>query len=122
MSKIVTAINAMISNPELITEVKIGMHKDECFFKYNNKYTWSLISDSSNFYLHYYTNNEDIGYMSQVPSEVWDDENIHSICYSSKELGTKEALESFKELNTILREKLYGMDQILDEIINTGEF
>jgi hypothetical protein len=53
---------------------------------------------------------------------MWHQENINSVPYNTKTLGTKEAKDSFKELNTIIKEKVYGMDDVLDDIIGKGQF
>lgn len=123
MSKIVTAINAMISNPELITNVIQGDIDSECFFNYDKKHSWSIIENKDGkFFLHYYPGNLDIDALASIPGEHWGDADIRSVVYTSEVLGTKEAIDSLKELNSIVREKLYGMDDVLEDIIGTGKF
>lgn len=124
MSKIVTAVNAMISNPDLITNSIQGSMATECFFKYDKKHLWSIIdlSDDGEFALHYYPGNQNIEGLASIPEEHWHEANIKSVVYLTKTLGTKEARESFKELNSVVREKVFGMDDVLSEIIGKGQF
>lgn len=123
MSKIVTAINAMISNSGSITNVVQGDMDSECFFVYDNKHTWSIIENKEGkYFLHYYPGNPRTNELAGIPSEHWHEADIRSVVYTSEVLGTKEALDSLKELNSIVREKLYGMDSVLEEIIGTGKF
>tara|TARA_R110000744_G_scaffold31996_1_gene74979 strand:+ start:288 stop:659 length:372 start_codon:yes stop_codon:yes gene_type:complete len=123
MSKIVTAVNAMISNPDLITNAIQGSMDGECFFKYDKKHLWSIIdSENGEYSLHYYPGNQNLEALASIPEEMWHQENINSVPYNTKTLGTKEAKDSFKELNTIIKEKVYGMDDVLDDIIGKGQF
>jgi hypothetical protein len=124
MSKIVTAINAMISNSELITNAVQGTMDSEQFFKYDKKHIWSIIHNQKKgeYYLHYYPGNQDINHLAIIPEEYWDNAEIKSVAYRSKVLGTKEALDSLAELHSIVSEKVYGMDEVLDEIIDTVPF
>ena len=123
MSKIVTAVNAMISNPDLITNTINGDMDSECFFKYDIKHIWSIIESTDGEYiLHYYPGNQSLEVLASIPEETWHQENIHTVPYNTKTLGTKEARDSFKELNTIIKEKVYGMDDVLDDIIGKGQF
>ncbi|OBT27983.1 hypothetical protein A9263_20535 [Vibrio cyclitrophicus] len=121
MSKIVTAINAMISNSQLITNVVQGDMENECFFMYDKKHVWSIIENrQSHFFLHYYPGQQNSESLAAIPGEHWQDADIHSVVYTSEVLGTKEAIDSLKELNSVVKEKLFGMDRVLDDIINTG--
>lgn len=123
MSKIVAAINAMISNSDSITNVVQGDMDSECFFVYDKKHTWSIIENKAGkYFLHYYPGNPSVNELARIPSQHWHEAEIHSVVYTSEVLGTKEALDSLKELNSIVREKLYGMDSVLEEIIETGKF
>ncbi|WP_417541970.1 hypothetical protein [Methylophaga thalassica] len=124
MSKIVTAMNAMISNPDLITDVTQGAMESEIFFKYDSKYIWSLIVDdtSGTYILHYYPYAKSVSSIASIPEDRWPEADITSVFYNSKVLGTKEALDTFKELHSILNEKVYGMDDVLNDIIGQGQF
>jgi len=55
--------------------------------------------------------------LASIPDEVWMDYAPNSIGYSTNELATKEAKDTFAELYTLVGEKAYGMDGVLDEII-----
>lgn len=122
MSKIIKAINVMVSNPNLITDVVKGANETECFFKYDRKHLWSILRRTDGeFYLAYYPGNQDINELASVPDEYWAEANIHSVSYTSKDLGTKEAKDSMRDLFGVVNEKVYGMDQVLDAIISTDE-
>jgi hypothetical protein len=115
MSKIVTAINAMLANQKKINGVLPGATEsaNEIFFVYDNKFNWSMRQVNSNYLLFYYPGSDDIETIAQVAD--WDP--VAFVRYSSDEIGTQEALETFAELFTVIKEKLYGADEALDEII-----
>jgi hypothetical protein len=120
MSRIVQAINVMISNSKLITESTIGENGSEYFFIYDQKHVWSIYEDSNGtLYLTFYPGNQDIGHLASISNGEWEIVNIKTISYNSHELSTKEALDSLKELYKIAKEKVYGMEEILDEIISS---
>lgn len=121
MSRIVTAINVMVSNPDLITSVIKGAHETECFFKYDLKHKWSiLVNSSGDFHMSYYPGDQDIEYLASIPDDDWGDIVSNYVPYSSKKLGTEEAKQSMSELLTIVKEKAYGIDDVLNDIINSG--
>jgi len=39
------------------------------------------------------------------------------VVYKDSEIGTREARASFTELYSLLTEKVYGVDEVLDDII-----
>lgn len=121
MSKIVKAINVMVSNPRLINSVIHGYHETEIFFIYDEKHPWSILKrkDDGHYYMAYYPGNQDISKIAKIPDEHWDEANVHCVTYTSKELGTKEARESMAELYNLVNEKAYGMDDVLDDIISS---
>jgi hypothetical protein len=43
------------------------------------------------------------------------------VTYTTRVLGTREAVESFANLYTAVREKLYGVDKALDNIVNPSD-
>jgi hypothetical protein len=113
MSKIVTAINVMITNSDKITNVcKNG---EEIFFLYRNKYIWSIRA-SKEYYLYYYPEKYEIAYLSNLGEEQW--ENIDMVIYTTKDLNTREAVDSFKELYEVVLAKILGIDEVLDDIIS----
>jgi hypothetical protein len=67
----------------------------------------------------YYPGNLDISKLASIPDEHWEEADISCVTYTSKELGTKEAKESMGELFNIVNEKAYGMDDVLEDIINS---
>ena len=116
MSKIVQAVNAMLSNPKLITDVMANDH--EYFFLYKSKYKWSIKGvDDSSISLWFYPGSESLQeIMSMSTGMHW--ESISMVHYSDKDIGTKEARSSFIELYNLVKEKLYGVDDVLDDIIS----
>ena len=120
MSKIVKAINVMVSNQNLITNVIRGAHDTEFFFIYDQKHTWSILRTSTDgFILRYYPGDVDIAMIASITDEEWMDHEPTNVMYSSKDLGTKEAHESLKDLYNIAQEKVFGMDDVLDDIIES---
>lgn len=118
MSKIVVAVNVMIMNPDKITSVLHGANEDEVFFLYDKKHKWSLFKNGDNIILSYYPGKNSLEFLASIPAEEWES-GIDMVMYNSKEIGTKEAKASFNELYTLLQNKKYGMDEILDEIISS---
>ncbi len=119
MSKIVSAINAMISNSDLISNIVEGWDSSELFFMYDGIHKWSVTkSYQGELSIHYYSTDEKVEYLANMPQ----DERAKltkTVSYSSETLGTREARESLEELYTVLQEKLFGMDKVFDQIIST---
>ena len=115
MSKIVQAVNAMISNQENITKVIRG--GDEFFFLYRDKYKWSIKkSDEDNTHvLWYYPGPEPLEKLASLAGGDWG--NISMVMYRDDEIGTREASATFAELYTIVKERLYRVNDVLDDII-----
>lgn len=127
MSKIVQAVNVMIANKDKISNVKKGTFLDEYYFVYNSKYVWSIGKSDNDLYLTSYpldsfyfeTPEKYAKHLSGLdPDECG---KIDYVCYSTKELNTREATESFRELYTTVKEKILGIDTMLDDIINNDE-
>lgn len=112
--KIVQVINAMISNQAKIDNVL--RNGGEYFFRYNKKHKWSIIKDESNetYFIHFYpVENVSIEDLAS-DNNGWYSEFV---TYSTADLKTNEAIESFRELYQIVTGKIYGIDDIFDEII-----
>ena len=119
MSKIVEAINVMISNQDKIDTALRGEYEAEVFFQYDNKHKWSIIkNESGEYFLHYYPVRNSIESMASMPAEAWHD-FTQMVSYNSVALGTKEARDSLQELYGIVKEKVFGMDEVLDDIIKS---
>lgn len=115
MSKIVAAVNAMITNQQKITSVIKGVQGNEIFFLYDNKHKWSIrYDDDGSYNLYYYPSQDSLESLSKIGS--WDP-NIPMMYYTTSDIGTDEAKQSFRELYGLIKEKIYGVDEILDEII-----
>ncbi|MGA0557424.1 hypothetical protein ACO2Q8_12280 [Larkinella sp. VNQ87] len=120
MHKIVAAVNSMIANPNLISTVIKSVDGNELFFTYEDRFKWSVTkSDEGHYYLYYYPGNVSIQDLATIPEHKWTSSGDF-ITYSSKEIKTKEAYESFAELYQIVQGKLYGIDDVLDYIIKTA--
>ena len=116
MSRIVKAINAMISNPDKIT--KVMKHGNAIYFEYGKKYKWSIFRDDNDDYIMcYYPGSGSLESLI-APPMILSHENV---VYSSKDIGTREAYASFRELYTMLNEILYGVNDALDDIIGEDE-
>ncbi|MHA4866793.1 hypothetical protein ACXZ1M_03745 [Duganella sp. PWIR1] len=114
MSKIVQAVNAMISNPEKITDVV--ENDDEYFFLYNNKFKWSIRDSDSGIIIYFYSVNISIRELAGFDDSDWYGFK-GMVVYKVTDIGTKEAFSSFQDLYNLVKEKLYGVDAMLDEII-----
>lgn len=121
MSKIVRAVNAMVSNPELITDVVIStFNPQEIFFMYAQRHKWSVNKGYDSYFLHYYPGNQSIQELAAMNEFEW--ENFTQVVtYGTEELSTREAISSMNEIYTIIKGKIYNIDDVLDEIIRTDE-
>ena len=115
MSKIVQAVNSMITNRDHISDVLKSA--DEYFFLYKNRYKWSMGRRDDGYHLWFYPGDQTLGQLVTMTNSNWATD-VAMIHYTDAEIGTKEARESFAELYTILSEKLYGIDEVLDDIIS----
>ncbi len=120
MSRIVSAINSMINNAGKIT--KVIPSEGVYYFLYADKYKWSIIkyADDS-YYLNYFPGELTIEKMAELSDYDWNEMNIENVRYSTDDLKAKEAYESFRELFLIVKEKLFGVDQVLDDIIEDDD-
>lgn len=115
MSKIVQAVNAMISNNHLISDVIRG--ENEIFFLYKGKYKWSMAYRDDIYYLWYYPGEQSIESLAQ---EQWQ-QGMPMVSYKDADIGTKEARASFADLYMVVEEKVYGVDAVLEDIIGDDE-
>jgi hypothetical protein len=120
MSKIIQVANVMIMNNEKISKVLIGDGipgtPDEYFFLYKEKYKWSIIYDQDDDYqLFYYPTDQTIEELASRPLDQW--EGVSFMKYSSKNLKTREANETFRDLYQIVKEKVFGIDAAFDDIM-----
>ncbi len=120
MSKIVAAINAMISRAENISNVIETSQM--YFFLYKGIYKWSIRQMSSDYALYYYPEATDLSTIASAWGGNYNWENIIYVIYSTEEYKSQEAVESFQELYKIVQEKLYGVDDVLKQIIEDLPF
>jgi hypothetical protein len=109
----------MIGSEEDIDKVVLGADGDEYFFVFKNKYVWSVASRESGFSLYFYPQalpQEIRGLASRGPGD-WD--QIVMVHYFDGDVGAG-ASNAFKRLFDLVKDKSYGMDKVLDDII--GDF
>ena len=127
MSKIVSAVKAMVSNSNKISIV-ININ-NYWFFLYDGKYAWCIESwyyEGENRYMLYFLKAEGSFYVSDTRVfERLSRKDVRSLVregkaieYNSSEIGTDEVLQAFRQLFTAVKEKGIGIDKVLDEIIN----
>lgn len=114
MSRIVQAVNSMVSN-KLFNEVLVGP-RGEIFFRYKKKYVWSLDENNNDFLLFFYPEETPIQILANYEADDW--LQIPMVKYSTEEIGTKEARQSFAELYSLLQERVHGVNVALDDIIS----
>nr|WP_319494382.1 hypothetical protein [uncultured Desulfobacter sp.] len=129
MSKIVAATNSMIANSDKISTV---INRDSYwFFLYHKKYAWcieNLDHEGTNSSILYFLKAEGKFYVNDVKVfERLSRQDVRSLVkqgeaieYNSNEIGTEEALQAFRLLFTIVKERGFGIDNILDDIKNIG--
>jgi hypothetical protein len=125
MSKIIQAVNLMISNSENITTIMpVPNSRDEYYFAYRGKKAESVWSIKK------YVDGYDVAqYCLKIYPEVHDldmlaatitSEDLPVVTYTTDELKTREARESFSDLYRLINEKHYSVDETLDDIIEGG--
>lgn len=117
MSKIVQAVNAMISNPRYIINVTAA--NEELFFLYKGKYIWSMRKDDDEYILWFYPSGDMEELMIRSNNGNW--EGVQMVTYKTSEIGTKEGRNSFAELYTLLTEREFGLNDVLEDIISDGD-
>ena len=119
MAKIVQVLNSIISNENKISNVLRNI--EEYFFLYNKKHKWSIgkpqnFATNGGYYVCFYPQE---GYSLEDIVKYADDLDDSSyVVYRTEDIRTQEAYETFRELYQIVSSKLYGLDEIFDEIIN----
>ncbi len=119
-TKIIQAINAMITNKNKIEVV--GQTGNILWFMYDGKYKWSISEGSEAYYLNYFAGQEglkDLMAMWQT-GDLNDYEEL--ISYSTDEIKTREAIDSFRALYQVVKEKRFNIDRVLDQIIDDLPF
>lgn len=123
MSKIIQAINSMITNEDEISGVIEGdTSANEYIFVFGKKYLWSINANKEpgepdEYFLHYYPDSPDPTWLAELDPRDWATQ-VNKVSYRSSDFPGKEAIESFRELYSTVQEKAYGMDTVLDDIIN----
>ncbi|MDX9918333.1 MAG: hypothetical protein RBT15_10045 [Gudongella sp.] len=109
-------INKMIETSEAISDVMLGTFGvEEYYFFYKRKYRWSIYyyHEQDDYYLYYYKVELPIVDLANMDTSM-----LTFIKYQSSEFKSKEATESFAELYNIVKGKLLGMDDVIDDILN----
>lgn len=116
-AKVIAAINAMIGQHQHIQDVQ--KRNNEYFYQFKG-YIWSLARNLEeyedrrieDYWLYYYPKRTSVaGAMAATPDEPM-------VSYWSGNFKGKEAAESFQELYSTLEGKVYGIDDVLDNIID----
>jgi len=119
MSKIVEAVNKMIENRDKIKEVIPSQDHTEFYFNYG-KYKWSIMEIKSDYALFLYKDdNLTLDFIANNTDELLQDGGFIFVSYRTSEIKTREATESFSELYNIVKDRVFGADDILDSIINS---
>lgn len=121
MSKIIQAINSMIAKSDKITDVtRSEINSLTYFFLYGGQYKWAINYDPNEevIYLTYYSTSLEIKTLAKID----DFRGIDMVTYCSRDYSVREAQESFQELLTIVSEKLFGVDKVLEDIIDDPPF
>jgi len=127
-SKIVIAVNSMISNDQNITEVEIsGRDANGYAFTYKGEYVWGIYryedeNGIQQHILHYFPeiDSTDLESVVDMDEDNWD--STKKVTYRTKEIDTTEARSTFSELFVMLSEKAYGIDEVLNDIISDDDF
>jgi len=114
MSKIIRAANVMVAFPNKITEVSPASEGEEIFFRYDNKSVWSIINSGEEIALYCYPKATSAAEVARVSNF----KGMPLVRYSTETLNTREARATFRDLYNTLREKVYGMDVILEDILS----
>lgn len=112
MSKIIQAINNIIEHSDKITSV-IRI-ENENFFNYSG-HIMSIIEygEGESYRIYIYPN-----FSSTLDvKSIENPRNFDHVFYDTDNIKGREALESFNNLYSIVAEKIYGVDTILDDII-----
>jgi len=115
MNKIIQVINTMISNSERISNVIVN-GENEFFFIYNDKHKWSIVSNGENSIILFLYPSENIT-LEELAFDVNFDEYKTYVSYRAEDFKSIEAIETFKELLRIVKDKIFGVDSILDDIL-----
>ncbi len=116
MNKIIQVINTMISNSQRISNVIVN-GGNEFFFIYNDKHKWSIINNDEDSIVLFLYPDEDIK-LEELAFDV--DFSVYKryVSYRAEDFKSAEAIETFKELLKIVKDKIFGVDNILDDILN----
>lgn len=118
MNKIIQVINTMISNSGRISNV-LAAQQDEYFFIYNEKHKWSIMEtkeDPDNITLFLYPD-ENIKLETLAYDTDFGTYNKF-VTYRAEDFKSSEVIESYRELLKVVKDKIYGIDEILDDILN----
>ena len=86
---------------------------------YDEKYKWSINLQNDEYYVRFYPK-DDIQ-IGDIPNQLGWGSYRDFVTYSTEELKTREARETFTELYQLTADKLYGIDDIFDSIIGDDD-
>ncbi|WP_373493188.1 hypothetical protein [Aquiflexum sp.] len=113
--KIIQVLNSIIEKKDKITNVKpLG---SLYFFLFDGEFKWAIERDNSgdSYSVYFFPSKEAlIDYLSSTLT--WMEEDY--VKYSTEELKSKEAFETFKDLYQIVVDKVFDIDKMFDKIIS----
>jgi hypothetical protein len=119
MNRIVQVINAMISNVDKIDNVSKSGY-ERYYFLYNNKHKWAISYDENNddyFLTLYPVKDLTISQIIDFEDSQCINEPLDSVIYKSSDQKSREATESYAELYNIVKSKVFGVDDIFNDIL-----
>jgi hypothetical protein len=126
MSRIAAVVDAISSNPNKITRV-INLD-NYWFFLYNEKYAWCIQNRDNEgkirYMLYFIKVAGDFVVNDPKQFEIVSRQDVDSLVkkgeaieYDSNEVGSDEALHSFRMLYSAVKEKGIGLAKVFDEIL-----
>ena len=110
----------MIANPGKIANVIRGRSSmNEYYFEYG-QYKWSISEAGDDYFLNYYPSEVNLQQIAAFSQDDWEYFN-EMVTYSTREIRTREAVASLSELYRVVKERLFNLDSVLDDIIRTAD-
>ncbi len=121
MSKIIQVINSIIEHSEKISNTE---KIDNYYYFMYKEYVWSILRtdlDESGvgYYLSYYPRIKKVSDLTKL--SMMERFKAECINYSTYDIKTQEAFESFAELYTIVKEKYFGVNKMFDDILGENQ-
>ncbi|WP_194975128.1 hypothetical protein [Aquiflexum lacus] len=112
--KIIQVLNSIIEKKEKISNVK--PNGNAYFFLFDGEFKWAIERDNSGVYAVYFFPSNELLIDQFSNPLVWMEEDY--VKYSTEELKSKEAFETFKDLYQVVIDKVFDIDKMFDKIIS----